>query len=172
MKLEKNNFVVTFKTEKEVSDYIGMHIPEEQRLLWLGFFIANNFIAHRLEEDQIELKKKKNLRLITMNDTNSNKKLIRSVFNGFLIQDRDITKENFSDFEIVSKIKPTNEQLKALHLGWNLVKYVKSNAIVFSDNKQLIGVGAGQMSRVDSVKIAINKAKSSNLNLKNTIMIT
>ena len=60
MKLEKNNFVVTFKTEKEVSEYIGMHIPEEQRLLWLGFFIANNFIAHRLEEDQIELKKKKN----------------------------------------------------------------------------------------------------------------
>ncbi len=60
MKLEKNNFVVTFKTEKEVSEYIGMHIPEEQRLLWMGFFIANNFIAHRLEEDQIELKKKKN----------------------------------------------------------------------------------------------------------------
>ena len=60
MKLEKNNFVVTFKTEKEVSDYIGMHIPEEQRLLWLGFFIANNYIAHRLEEDQIELEKKKN----------------------------------------------------------------------------------------------------------------
>ena len=60
MKLEKNNFVVTFKTEKEVSEYIGMHIPEEQRLLWLGFFIANNYIAQRLEEDQIELKKKKN----------------------------------------------------------------------------------------------------------------
>ena len=60
MKLEKNNFVVTFKTEKEVSEYIGMHIPEEQRLLWMGFFIANNFIAPRLEEDQIELEKKKN----------------------------------------------------------------------------------------------------------------
>ena len=60
MKLGKNHFVVTFKTEKEVSDYIGMHIPEEQRLLWLGFFIANNYIAQRLEEDQIELEKKKN----------------------------------------------------------------------------------------------------------------
>ena len=52
MKIEKNNFVVTFKTEKEVSDYINMHIPEEQRLLWLGFFIANNFIAHRSEEEK------------------------------------------------------------------------------------------------------------------------
>ena len=59
MKLAKNNFVVTFKTEKEVSDYIGMHIPEEQRLLWLGFFIANNFIAERLEQEKVELKKKK-----------------------------------------------------------------------------------------------------------------
>ncbi len=59
MKLAKNNFVVTFKTEKEVSEYIGMHIPEEQRLLWLGFFIANNFIAERLEQEKVELKKKK-----------------------------------------------------------------------------------------------------------------
>ena len=55
MKIEKNNFVVTFKTEKEVSDYMGMHIPEEQRLLWLGFFIANNYIAQRLEDDGVEL---------------------------------------------------------------------------------------------------------------------
>ena len=60
MKLEKNNFVVTFKTEDEVVEYMNRHIPEERRLLWQGFFIANNFIAHRLEEDQIELKKKKN----------------------------------------------------------------------------------------------------------------
>ena len=59
MKLEKNNFVVTFKTEKEVSDYIGMHIPEEQRLLWLGFFIANNYISHRLEEDGVDITPRK-----------------------------------------------------------------------------------------------------------------
>ena len=58
MKLGKNNLVVTFKTEKEVSDYIGMHVPEEQRLLWLGFFIANNFIAQRLEDEGVELEKK------------------------------------------------------------------------------------------------------------------
>ena len=47
---KKNNFVVTLKTEKEITDYFGSHIPEEQRLLWLGFFIAHNHIAHRLEE--------------------------------------------------------------------------------------------------------------------------
>ena len=52
MKLGKNNFVVTFKTEKEVADYFGMHIPEERRLLWLGFFIANNYISQKLEDDK------------------------------------------------------------------------------------------------------------------------
>ena len=52
MQLKKNNFVVTLKTEKEISEYFGSHIPEEQRLLWLGFFIAHNHIAHKLEEIQ------------------------------------------------------------------------------------------------------------------------
>ena len=59
MKLGKNNFVVTFKTEDEVGEYMNRHIPEERRLLWLGFFIANNYIAQRLEDEKIELKKKK-----------------------------------------------------------------------------------------------------------------
>ena len=117
-----------------------------------------------------ELKKKKNLRLITISDINKNKKIIRSVFNGFLIQDIDVIESDFTEFEVVSKIKPDNEQLKALYLSWKLVKYVKSNAIVFSNHKQLIGVGAGQMSRVDSTKIAIEKAKNNKFDLKNTVM--
>jgi len=50
MQIQKNNFVVTLKTEKEITEYFGSHIPEEQRLLWLGFFIAHNHIAHKLEE--------------------------------------------------------------------------------------------------------------------------
>tara|TARA_R100001594_G_scaffold12550_1_gene27857 strand:- start:57 stop:266 length:210 start_codon:yes stop_codon:yes gene_type:complete len=56
MKLGKNNFVVTFKTEKEVVEYFKMHTPEEQRLLWLGFFIANNYISQRLEDEGKEIK--------------------------------------------------------------------------------------------------------------------
>ena len=50
MKIGKNNFVVTFKTEDEVVEYMNRHIPEERRLLWLGFFIANNYIAQWLED--------------------------------------------------------------------------------------------------------------------------
>ena len=56
MKLGKNNFVVTFKTEKEVVEYFKMHTPEEQRLLWLGFFIANNYISQKLEDEGKEIK--------------------------------------------------------------------------------------------------------------------
>ena len=59
MKLGKNNFVVTFKTEDEVLEYFKMHNGEEQRLLWLGFFIANNYISHRLEEDGVDITPRK-----------------------------------------------------------------------------------------------------------------
>jgi len=152
--------IVAFNRELDLESAIELNKS------FLECIVAPSFSNEGLKE----LKKKKNLRLITISDSNKNKKIIRSVFNGFLIQDRDVMEENFNEFQVVSKIKPNNEQLKALYLSWNLVKYVKSNAIVFSNNKQLIGVGAGQMSRVDSVKIAINKAKNNNLNLKNTVM--
>ena len=105
-----------------------------------------------------------------MDCSNQQNSVIKSVFNGFLVQDKDCLEESAKDFKVVSKIKPNNKQLKALNLSWKLVKYVKSNAIVFSDDKQLIGVGAGQMSRVDSVKIAIHKAKENKLNLNGTVM--
>ena len=61
MKIEKNNFVVTFKTEDEVVEYFNRHIPEERRLLWLGFFIANNYIAQRLEDEGVSLLQQSNL---------------------------------------------------------------------------------------------------------------
>ena len=152
--------IVAFNRELDLESAIELNKS------FLECIVAPSFSNEALKE----LKKKKNLRLITISNSNKNKKIIRSVFNGFLIQDRDVMEENFNEFQVVSKIKPNNEQLKALYLSWNLVKYVKSNAIVFSNNKQLIGVGAGQMSRVDSVKIAINKARNNNLNLKNTVM--
>ena len=133
---------------------------------FLECIVAKSFSKRAL----LELKKKKNLRLITINESARNNKIIKSVFNGFLIQDKDNFDEDFDSFEIVSKIKPDNEQLKALYLSWKLVKYVKSNAIVFSNDRQLIGVGAGQMSRIDAAKIAIEKAKDSKLVLKNSVM--
>ena len=138
---------------------------------FLECIVAPSFSSQAL----VELKKKKNLRLIKLNDelrinNQSREKIIKSVFNGFLIQDKDNQKDNMKNFEVVSKIRPNKNQLKALYLSWKLVKYVKSNAIVFSNNAKILGVGAGQMSRVDSTKIAINKAKDNNLELKDAVM--
>ena len=63
--------------------------------------------------------------------------IARLKFNGFLIQERDHIVDEDKKFQVVTKIAPNNKQLKALNLGWKLVRYVKSNAIVFSNNKQL-----------------------------------
>ena len=99
-----------------------------------------------------------------------NKNSIKSAFNGFLIQEKDLNDNDVSNFEIATRIKPDKNQFKALLLSWKLVKYVKSNAIVFGNKTQLLGVGAGQMSRIDSTKIAINKSKENNLNLNGAVM--
>ena len=65
---------------------------------------------------------------------------------------------DISNCEVVTKRKPTDEELASLQFGWKIVKHVKSNAIVFAKQKRTVGIGAGQMSRIDSVKIAIFKS--------------
>ena len=90
--------------------------------------------------------------------------------NGLLVQNRDVGKIDYNNLKVVTERQPTEAELNAMELGWKLVKFVKSNAIVFSNEKQLLGIGAGQMSRVDSVKIAIRKVSETKLNLNNSIM--
>ena len=72
----------------------------------------------------------------------------------------------------VSKKKALKKQLKDLIFGFKVCKYVKSNAILFANNNQLLGIGAGQMSRVDSVKIAIRKVQESGLSLDGAVMVS
>ncbi|MBN1547318.1 MAG: bifunctional phosphoribosylaminoimidazolecarboxamide formyltransferase/IMP cyclohydrolase [Syntrophaceae bacterium] len=83
----------------------------------------------------------------------------RRVVGGLLVQERDKTDFDIKKAQVVTKRKPTEEEYAALDFAWRIVKHVKSNAIVFATNHQLVGVGAGQMSRVDSVKIASMKAQ-------------
>ena len=70
----------------------------------------------------------------------------------------------------MTKKKPSKKEFNSLLLGWKLVKFVKSNAIVFSNHEKLLGVGAGQMSRIDSVRIALTKSKENDLDLSESIM--
>tara|TARA_Y100001970_G_scaffold245322_1_gene312250 strand:+ start:8129 stop:9670 length:1542 start_codon:yes stop_codon:yes gene_type:complete len=158
--------IVAFNSE------VGLDVAVEMNKSFLECIVAPDFTSDALSE----LKKKKNLRLIKLNksivsdDKSVSNKVIKSVFNGFLIQDKDNVEDNVENFEVVSKKQPNKNELKALYLSWKLVKYVKSNAIVFSNDTSILGIGAGQMSRIDSAKIAINKARENNLELKGSVM--
>ncbi|HAJ33956.1 MAG TPA: bifunctional phosphoribosylaminoimidazolecarboxamide formyltransferase/inosine monophosphate cyclohydrolase [Candidatus Atribacteria bacterium] len=108
------------------------------------------------------LRQKKNRRLIKVGDLKSRDvqiKDIKKIPGGFLVQDRNIKEITTKDLKVVTNRKPNQEELEELLFAWKVAKQVKSNAIVLTKNKQTIGVGAGQMSRVDSVKIAIMKSK-------------
>ena len=95
---------------------------------------------------------------------------IRPALSGYLLQERDPVITSFNDWKVVTKRQPTRKEMQALQLGWRLVKHAKSNAIVFTDDRQALGVGAGQMSRVDSVTIAARKAGEAGLSLEGAVM--
>jgi phosphoribosylaminoimidazolecarboxamide formyltransferase / IMP cyclohydrolase len=93
---------------------------------------------------------------------------VKRVGSGLLLQAADNHELVTSDLKIVTKLMPTAEQMSDLMFAWRVAKYVKSNAIVFCKSGMTVGVGAGQMSRLDSARIAAIKAEHANLNLKNT----
>ena len=117
-------------------------------------------IAPKFEKEALDvLQQKKNIRLleIEMSEEKDEVEFV-SVSGGYLVQDKDhfdVKKENMT---VVTEAKPTEEQWNALLLGWQVVKSVKSNAIVLANDKQTVGIGAGQMNRVGSAKIAIERA--------------
>jgi phosphoribosylaminoimidazolecarboxamide formyltransferase/IMP cyclohydrolase len=108
---------------------------------------------------------KKNLRLVEVNDVRQ-KWVLKNVSGGILLQDADARPLTENDLKVVSKRQPTPEEKRALLFAWKVCKHVKSNAIVFARDGQTVGVGAGQMSRVDSSKIGAMKAV---LPLKGTV---
>jgi len=93
---------------------------------------------------------------------------IKRVSSGLLMQTADNHELTLADLKVVSKVQPTAEQLQDLLFAWNVAKFVKSNAIVFCKNGMTMGVGAGQMSRLDSARIASIKAQHANLSLSGT----
>ncbi len=113
------------------------------------------------------LQKKKNLRLIrlaTLAVEAQSAIDMRSVCGGVLVQDADVAEEITRN--VVSKRRPTKTELNAMSFGWRVVKHVKSNAIVYARVDRTLGIGAGQMSRIDASRIAIWKANEAGLSLK------
>jgi phosphoribosylaminoimidazolecarboxamide formyltransferase/IMP cyclohydrolase len=105
-------------------------------------------------------REEENLRVLELGDTDGIDELVRErqLRGGRLVQDRDTLQLTEDDLEVVTDREPTPEQLESMLFGWHVVKHVKSNAIVFTTGTETVGVGAGQMSRVDAVKIAAMKA--------------
>ena len=113
------------------------------------------------------LQKKKNLRLIRLLTPAKDARPtidLRSVCGGVLVQDADVGGEIKP--KVVTKRKPTKTELNAMLFGWRVVKHVKSNAIVYAKSDRTLGIGAGQMSRIDASRIAVWKASEAGLSLK------
>jgi phosphoribosylaminoimidazolecarboxamide formyltransferase / IMP cyclohydrolase len=127
-------------------------------------------VAPDFEKEALEIfKTKKNLRVLRVAKAeNAQSFEYKQISGGFLVQSKDIYKVSENDLKFVTERKPTAEELRALLLAWKVCKHVKSNAIVFANENQTIGVGAGQMNRVDSVRIAAMRAARFNLPLKNS----
>ena len=130
--------------------------------------IAPEFTAEALEI----LQKKKNLRLLRLqkNPFLAGAWDVRNTgAETFLVQERDIRQTSVDDLKVVTQRHPDAEELKAMLFGWRVVKHVKSNAIVYCGPDRTLGVGAGQMSRVDSSRIAVWKAGEAGLDLKGSV---
>ncbi len=131
-------------------------------------------IAPAIDEDaKAILSEKKNVRVLTCGqwvDTPIGTLDYKRVNGGLLVQERDLGMITEADLKVVTKKVPTAEQMLDLIFTWKVAKFVKSNAIVYARDKQTIGVGAGQMSRVYSAKIAGIKAADENLVVPGSVM--
>ncbi|HEY0966423.1 MAG TPA: bifunctional phosphoribosylaminoimidazolecarboxamide formyltransferase/IMP cyclohydrolase [Opitutaceae bacterium] len=130
-------------------------------------------IAPRFSDEALAIfAKKKNLRLMVAKEGIGPDSLqeVRSVVGGVLLQDRDKTLGNPRDFKVVTKRQPTAEEWAGMLFGWKIGKHVKSNSIVYCRGERTLGVGAGQMARVDSSRIAVWKAGEAKLDLKGSVV--
>jgi phosphoribosylaminoimidazolecarboxamide formyltransferase / IMP cyclohydrolase len=118
-------------------------------------------IAPDYEPAALELlQTKKNLRVVRMNGAGQTDELeFRQISGGVLVQTKDVHELRKEDLKVVTERQPTDEEIRALLFGWTVCKHTKSNAIVYARADQTVGVGAGQMSRVDSVKIGAMRAQ-------------
>ncbi len=126
----------------------------EMSKIFLEVIMAPSFNAEALQI----LEAKKNIRLIELEKPKSNQVAVKKVSGGLLVQTEDDLQEDETTYTVVTKVQPTKEQWDALRFAWKMVKHVKSNAILIAKDNRTLGVGAGQMNRVGSAKIALEEA--------------
>lgn len=144
---------------REVDGATAKQITDNQ---FMEVLMAPAFTAEALEI----VAAKKNVRVLEVPLTaGANQFELKRVGGGLLVQTPDIHRINRADLKVVSKRQPTEQEWQDLMFVWNVAKFVKSNAIVFGKGGQTYGIGAGQMSRVDSTRIAARKAQDAGLDL-------
>jgi phosphoribosylaminoimidazolecarboxamide formyltransferase / IMP cyclohydrolase len=136
-----------------VNRLVDGEAAEEMAKLFLEVIAAPAFD----EGAKAKFAAKKNLRLVEVNHA-PQKWVLKNVSGGILVQDADTRVLQESDLKVVTQRQPTSEEKRALLFAWKVAKHVKSNAILYARDGQTVGVGAGQMSRVDSCKIGAMKA--------------
>jgi phosphoribosylaminoimidazolecarboxamide formyltransferase/IMP cyclohydrolase len=147
---------------EEVDDKLANKLNEN----YLEIIVAPEFSTKALEI----LKRKKERRLIKkLKNINTEGQSVRSIPGGYLLQEKDLATLNVSNLRIVTDEKPTSREMVDLVFAWSVAKHSKSNAIVIAKNKCTLGIGSGQTSRLDSVKIAINKAKEFGFDISNSV---
>ncbi len=152
--------IVAFTTE--VNEEVALKLNE----IFLEIVCAPSFT----EESLVILKKKKDRRLVKqLKSVKSDLLTFRNIPGGAIAQGPDNISMIESQLKVVTKIKPSDKELEDLLFAWKIAKHTKSNAIVFAKDKTALGVGAGQMSRLDSSKLAKMKADEHGLDLKNSV---
>jgi len=127
-------------------------------------------LAPSYDEDALDrLRKRKKLRIMRMPDTSPGGKRIRSIWGGMLVQDHDSV-NGLEKCEVVSSRKPSERELQAMDVLWRVCASVKSNAIVVGDTMGTLGVGAGQMSRIESLDLAVRRARREGNSLKGAVL--
>ncbi|MCX6272707.1 MAG: bifunctional phosphoribosylaminoimidazolecarboxamide formyltransferase/IMP cyclohydrolase [Bacteroidetes bacterium] len=145
---------------------IDQDTAEEINKLFFEILIAPGYEKNALEQ----LVSKKNRIILQAKPYQLPGRQFKSVLNGIIGQDRDLKKETYEDLKTVTRLEPTLEEKENLLFANIVVKHTKSNAIVLANNKQLLGSGVGQTSRVDALKQAVEKAKTFGFSLKGAVM--
>jgi phosphoribosylaminoimidazolecarboxamide formyltransferase/IMP cyclohydrolase len=150
---------------------VDAETAEELKQIFLEIVIAPSFTPEA-REILSSAKRLLNIRLLEIDMTPATDAALdlRRVHGGVLVQDWDHKPVDVRECKVVTERQPTDDEYKALGFAWRVCHHVKSNAIVFTSSDQLLGVGAGQMSRVDSAQLAVTRAKTHGLDLAGSVV--
>ena len=152
---------------------INRELDKESAKVIINQQFVEVIIAPKINTDSLKiLSQKENIRVLECGELDIQKTTFdfKKISGGLLVQDNDTDILNDSSLECVTKIKPSDSQMIDLLFAWKVAKSVKSNAIVYAKNQMTIGIGAGQMSRIYSAKIAGIKAADENLEVEGSVM--